>query len=309
MTSGAVLLVAIVVAAQGQTAQVDLGYEDGLIEGVEGRAYYELTVGGEPKRIEVGRATVSGVKASAAMVQIASSRSVYPGQRVEFEIAKASDAAEPEPVPAPILVTESVADSTAPIAKLESSPQVGFPEVDAEVEDVVIEQRMEANPSRAQQKPTSIAAVTVQGDSYWIGLDQAETEFFNQTPRFSTEVPSFRIDLRPVADQTASTLHGLNYAEAQLHCAARGARLPTEVEWEIAAAKGQLEVEPGLLEWTASWYQAYPGNRKQEPEYGQRFRVLRGSLSGRAIDQHDRRFLDPGQRNGQVGFRCVEENR
>ena len=137
--------------------------------------------------------------------------------------------------------------------------------------------------------------------------EQNEAEFFNQTPRFEAELRSFRIDLDPVSDVGGEIVRGLTYSEAESHCAERGARLPTEFEWEAAAIDGAIRVEDGLLEWTASWYEAYPGNSKTEAEFGRRFRVLRGSPSGSELDPHDRRFLAPGQQNSQVGFRCVEE--
>ena len=56
------MIVASVVSVQGPMAQIDLGQSDGLTEGVEGQVYYELTVAGQPKRIDVGRATVTAVE-------------------------------------------------------------------------------------------------------------------------------------------------------------------------------------------------------------------------------------------------------
>ena len=62
-----------------------------------------------------------------------------------------------------------------------------------------------------------------------------------------------------------------------------------------------------------SWSGQPPGIKpiqattESEPEYGQRFRVLRGSPAGSNVSPHERRFMAPGQRNRQVGFRCVEE--
>ena len=64
------------------------------------------------------------------------------------------------------------------------------------------------------------------------------------------------------------------------------------------------KVRPGLLEWTSSWYQPYPGNRVAEKEYGKQHYVLRGDADPTAFDPHRRRFATPGTRHPNLGFRC-----
>jgi hypothetical protein len=355
------MVVASIVSVQGPMAQIDLGFGDGLIEGVEGLVYYELTIAGEPKRIDVGRATITAVDESSATIRIAAKRPVYSGQQAEFEIAQAQSLLEtvpPEPVssepvsaqpvpvesppapvlPAPNLPIEPVAQpsmdqSTAPpvtdgsssssgavVSEMKTELEVEPPE--AELPEAKLAVQESDPPAALPTALSTIAMNKINGGSHWVGLDRSEAGFFNQTPRIAIEIDAYRIDLELASDETVldgavvneavsdrpdSTLCGLTYDEAEQHCAQRGARLPTEYEWEVAASQGRLEFGDGLLEWTASWYQAYPGNSESEPEYGQRFRVLRGSPAGSSGSPHERRFMAPGQRNSQVGFRCVEE--
>ena len=94
---------------------------------------------------------------------------------------------------------------------------------------LLVASEIPANPS----EPTSIITATIRGGLHRIGLDQTQAEFFNQTPRFSAEVPSFQVDLRPATDVSGSFLSGFTYAEALRYCEMPGARLPTEVEWAI----------------------------------------------------------------------------
>ncbi len=351
MTSPALLMiVASVVSVQGPMAQIDLGQSDGLIEGVGGQVYYELTVAGQPKRIDVGRATVTAVEEATATIRLAATRPLYPGQRVEFEIAQPQpssadrysiDRASMDQSTAPVVLDESssVADvvdsetkiepATEPLEvklPLEANPPVQPPDqpagaatsTDAPAMPPIAVTTIATDSITAETITTdTIAMTTIDGGAQWVGLDPGQAEFFNQTPRFATEIDPYRIDLEPVSDgpgsdgsasdRSPSTLRGVTYGEAERHCDQRGARLPTEIEWEVAATQGQLDFVEGLLEWTASWYQPYPGNTNNEAEYGQRFRVLRGSPAGAILSPHDRRFMAPGERNSQVGFRCVEE--
>ena len=107
----------------------------------------------------------------------------------------------------------------------------------------------------------------------------------------------------------------LTWKDADAYCKAQGERLPTEEEWE-AAARGlqgfrfpwgnewldnktntaeagfRVPVDVGkfddvspfgvhdmfgnVQEWTSSWFKAYPGNKKGDSNFGERFRVIRG---------------------------------
>ena len=149
---------------------------------------------------------------------------------------------------------------------------------------------------------------------YAIGLPVSEASFYNQTPRFSRQIEALWVDSYPVTAQdfakvaaaespaqTAELRTGVTYAEAAAYCRSVGKRLPTEVEWEAAFTTAGLEQQPSILEWTSSWYQAYPGNDRAEVDYGQKFRVIRASSGSR----RDRRYMAPNDRDGSVGFRCV----
>ncbi len=135
--------------------------------------------------------------------------------------------------------------------------------------------------------------VMVRGGAFHIGLDLPEAKFYNQQPRFQTELNSFWIDL------TSTNLLGYSYAEAEKYCGERGKRLPTEFELEIASQQPGFRVSANA-EWTASWYLPYPGNQVRENEYGEKYRVVRGPS-----DVRTRTFLLPTERAVDTSFRCV----
>jgi iron(II)-dependent oxidoreductase len=72
----------------------------------------------------------------------------------------------------------------------------------------------------------------------------------------------------------------VSYYEAEALARHRGARLPTEAEWEKAA--GRLDAIGLVWEWTASTFGGYPGFRPypyreySQAFFGDRYRVLRG---------------------------------
>ncbi|MGH2855616.1 MAG: SUMF1/EgtB/PvdO family nonheme iron enzyme [Solirubrobacteraceae bacterium] len=117
----------------------------------------------------------------------------------------------------------------------------------------------------------------------------------NERPRHTVELPAFAIARRPVTNASwarfeqgpprghpdAPVCH-LSWFEAQAYAEARGARLPSEAEWEKAATRGLLAGVGQVWEWTSSPFRGYPGfvaypyREYSEVFFGEDYRVLRG---------------------------------
>lgn len=74
---------------------------------------------------------------------------------------------------------------------------------------------------------------------------------------------------------------------------------------------GALDMGGNVMEWTADWYQAYPGSRASDPYFGRNLRVTRGG-SWEDSQPGDlrvtrRRGLRPHQTSAAVGFRTVAD--
>jgi iron(II)-dependent oxidoreductase len=83
------------------------------------------------------------------------------------------------------------------------------------------------------------------------------------------------------SDPGAPACH-VSWFEADAFARAHGARLPTEEEWEKAAASGLLAALGMVWEWTQSPFRGYPGfvaypyREYSEVFFGDEYRVLRG---------------------------------
>ena len=144
----------------------------------------------------------------------------------------------------------------------------------------------------------------------------------------------------------------VSWFDAEAYCQWVGKRLPTEIEWEKAARGtdariwswgntfdmtkcnveswegsdskpvgsyptgvspyGLYDMAGNVWEWTDSWYEAYPGSTYNHPEFGKKFRVLRGgswyhynSLGPIGARCASRDRAAPESISYVAGFRCL----
>ena len=114
-----------------------------------------------------------------------------------------------------------------------------------------------------------------------------------------------------LSDKTGENLKKITSEKYQLSSIEKG-YLPVDIyENGSLSNYGIANLDGNALEWTAGWYQPYPGNKKNDKKYGNQYKVIRGGSY--FLSKTDSRITDrkiggiPDLYKDRVaGFRCVK---
>ncbi len=199
---------------------------------------------------------------------------------------------------------------------------------------------LNANDARPQHAASTVAFFIDKTE-----VTCAQYQKFCQATGYS--VPPYWADGKIPDGQANFPVHHVNWYEARAYASWIGKRLPTETEWEKAARGtdarrfpwgqdydggkanggsdapvavgkydkgaspyGALDMTGNVAEWTDSWFEAYPNSPTQQPDFGEKLRVVRGGawISGDALGKTWYREVSrPQARLGFIGFRCVKD--
>lgn len=158
-----------------------------------------------------------------------------------------------------------------------------------------------------------------QAPAYWLAADDPRLALAGQTPQQAAASAWHVFGLhgvRPMDD--AAPVAQLSFYEAAAFAEWAGARLPTEMEWEAAAADPRLQQMTGQVwQWTRSSYDPYPGFRPSPgiaAEYNGKFMVGQVVLRGSSLATPQghtrptyRNFFPPAARWQFSGLRLAKD--